>query len=92
MFTLTDAAYARLDAIVDEKQLDEGTATRIIHDDSVLAMRWDNELPGDSAFEHEGRTVLLLDELVVNILKNETLDVDRQGFKLRRNPNGLQNR
>ncbi len=38
-------------------------------------MTVDGERPGDTPFKHQGRTVLLLDERVSQLLESETLDV-----------------
>jgi Fe-S cluster assembly iron-binding protein IscA len=88
MLTVTDAAGTRLAHIIDREERLEKVAVCLTHDGRRIAMTVDAARPGDTAFEHRSRTVLLLDEHVSRLLEDETLDVKRthkgNRFTLRR--------
>ena len=48
-------------------------------------MQPDNARPDDATVEHDGRTILLLDEQVAQLLAEDTLDLDGENLTLRRN-------
>jgi Fe-S cluster assembly iron-binding protein IscA len=75
MLTVTDAAGTRLAHIIDREERLEEVAVRLTHDGQRIAMTVDGERPGDTPFKHKGRTVLLLDERVSQLLESGTLDV-----------------
>ncbi len=90
MLTLTEAAGARLAQILDEERLPVEVAFRFVKEEDGIAMRPDTARPGDATFEHEGRTVLLLDEQVSGLLAAETLVVnDCDGLTLRSNEDSV---
>lgn len=76
MLTLTDAAGAHLSGLLGEVEAPDEAAVRIVLQDQGLALRLDQEQPGDKTFEHNGKKVLLLDEQVSNVLAEKTLDVE----------------
>ena len=88
MFTVTEAASARLAEILEKKDLSEEVAVRFIHEGGVIRLRSDKEQPGDTTFQHEGRTVLLLDAQVSELLADETLDIEGPGLTLRNADDG----
>jgi len=73
MLTLTQNARVRL----TEKLIDypPNVAARIIRKEGRMKLRPGSKLPGDAVFEHNGRTVLLLDEEMSLRLGARTLDV-----------------
>lgn len=75
MLTVTDAAGTPLAHIIDREERLEEVAVRLTHDGRRIAMTVDGERPGDTSFNHKGRTVLLLDERVSELLESRTLDV-----------------
>jgi Fe-S cluster assembly iron-binding protein IscA len=89
MFTVTEAASARLAEILQQKDLPEEVAVRFVHEGGQIRLQSDNEQPGDTTFKHEGRTVLLLDTQVSELLANETLDIEGPGLTLRGADDGL---
>jgi hypothetical protein len=87
MLNVTETASARLAEILSEEGLPEDTAIRLVHEGQGLSMQPDSERPGDATFQHEGRTVLLLDVQVSELLTDDTLDVEDDKLMLRR-PSG----
>ncbi len=86
MLTLTEAAGAYLTAILDEERVPVEAAVRFVKEEDGFAMGPDTARPGDVTFEHEGRTVLLLDEQVSGLLAAKRLDVnDSDELTLRKN-------
>jgi Fe-S cluster assembly iron-binding protein IscA len=83
MLTVTDAAGSHLAQILKQEELPAEIAIRIIVEGGGLALRPDEKQPGDASFEHEGRTVLLLDEQVADLLSSDTLDVEGSGLTIR---------
>ena len=75
MLTVTEAAGAYLTEILAEVNAADGTAVRFVVQENKLAPYLDNSRPGDATFDHEGRTVLVLDENISQTLANSTLDV-----------------
>ena len=86
MLTLTKAAGARLTRILDEERLAVEVAVRFVKEKDGFTMGPDTARQGDVTFEHEGRTVLLLDEQISGLLAAQTLDVnDSDELTLRSN-------
>jgi len=77
MLTMTPEAGTYLSGILNERNCPENVAIRFLYEDQGIAMRLDNPKPGDASVEHEGRTVLLLDEQVAGLLEGQTLDVEK---------------
>ena len=80
MLTLTEAAGAHLAGILDNRDYPDGMAVRFAYRDPDVSIAVDNKKPGDSTVEHQGRTVLLLDQNVADFLANET-DLPAKSFK-----------
>lgn len=80
MLTVTEAASARLAQILSQQGLPEDIAVRLVHEGQGIALQQDSERAGDTTFQHEGRTVLLLDAEVSALLAGNTLDIE--GAKL----------
>lgn len=76
MLTLTEAAKVHLTGILDARDCPDGVAVRFSCQDSGVSVTLDNEKPGDSKLDHEGRTILLLDQNAVDCLDGETVDVE----------------
>jgi hypothetical protein len=75
MFTMTETAGEYLTALLDNANAAEETAIRLVLDDKTLTPKLDNARPGDATFDHEGRTVLVLDAQVKQVLGESMLDV-----------------
>lgn len=77
MLTLTEAAGAYLSRILDDRECPEGVAVRFAYRDTEVSVSLDNEKPGDSKIEHQGRTVLLMDQNTADLLDGQTVDCEQ---------------
>ena len=75
MLNMTDAAAGYLNRVLDESNASSDTAVRLLVAADGLRATFDTERPGDASLNHEGRTVLLLDEQASQVLSERTLDV-----------------
>ncbi len=75
MLNVTEAAGDYLNRVLDNANASPDTAVRLTVEQQSLTAALDNERPGDTTFDHEGRKVLLLDELASNALADSKLDV-----------------
>ena len=84
MFILTEAAGGYLTAVLDNANVSEETAIRFVLEGNALTPKLDNARPGDATFDHDGRTILVLDEQVSEVLADSTLDIQatEEGPKL----------
>ncbi|HUT14112.1 MAG TPA: hypothetical protein VMY42_26725 [Thermoguttaceae bacterium] len=89
MLTVTKPALDRLSRRLVRKEAADGMALRFTRRDGGWTLRLDQESAGDTAFTHDGRKVLLLDEVVSKAMENMTLDIrksaQRSGLRLYRN-------
>jgi hypothetical protein len=76
MLTLTEDAGALLAEILNQEGVSQDVAIRLVYEGEGLAMQADNERPGDESFKHEGRTVLVIDQQISELLTDNTLDAD----------------
>jgi len=77
MFTVTVAALDRLSSKLTSKKANDGEAFRFTQRTGGWRLRLDRPHPADTAFSHDGRSVLLLDSAVSQAMANLTLDVRR---------------
>ncbi len=82
MPAVTEAASARLAQMLKQQSRLEEIAVRFVYEGNGSALRRDSERPGDTTFQHEGRTVLLLDAQVSELLAEDTLDLEGTKLKL----------
>ena len=84
MLTVTETAGAHLSQMLGQVNASEDMAVRVVVEEDGLALKLDSESDGDATFEHEGKTVLVLDGPVSELLDDKTLDVadDGEGPKL----------
>jgi Fe-S cluster assembly iron-binding protein IscA len=75
MLTVTKAAGTRLAHYIERQQCRPAVAVRLTQDGRRIMTTVDEKRPGDTTFEHQGRTVLLLDERLAQLLADETLDI-----------------
>lgn len=75
MLNMTSAAGGYLNRVLDESNATPDTAVRLLVAADGLRATFDTERPGDSSLNHDGRTVLLLDEQASQVLSERTLDV-----------------
>ena len=77
MLTLTEAAGAQLAKLLADEDLSAVARLIFRKDDFDLVL--DYVLPGDVTYDHDGRTVLVLDEQVLQLLEDATLDTKDTG-------------
>ena len=82
MLTVTDAAGSRLAQMLGQQRLVEGLAIRFVYEGRGIVIQQDSERRGDTTFQHEGRTVLLLDAQISEQLTELTLDLEGVQFAL----------
>jgi Fe-S cluster assembly iron-binding protein IscA len=75
MLTITESAGSHLAQLLSESDAPEDAAVRIAHDQEGWSLLLDNADPEDQRFEHEGRTVLVIDNESAELLGDVTLDV-----------------
>jgi len=89
MLTVSETALERLSRRLSHKRAADGVALRFTRRVGGWNLRLDRESEGDTAFTHDGRKVLLLDEEVSKAMANMTLDTKkddaRSRLKLTRN-------
>jgi len=76
MLKMTEAAGKYLITVLEQANAPANTAIRLQVRDDGLSPAIDSAQPGDVAFHHGGRTVLLLDDRAGDYLAQSTLDVD----------------
>jgi hypothetical protein len=75
MFTVSEAAGAMLAQLLTSQKAPEDTAIRLVSEGAGIAMVPDTKGEGDTALDHEGRTILLLDDQMSALLTEVALDV-----------------
>lgn len=75
MLTITDAAGTQLTEIIDEHTAPEDidTAVRFMQGEKGLEMTLDKPREGDTKVEHDGRVVVVLEEMISQALEGKTL-------------------
>jgi len=76
MFTVTDEALAHLSELLTKAEASEDVAVRFLREGRGLVLQLDKTGEGDTIFEHEGKTVLVFDEEVSEVLTDSTLGVE----------------
>lgn len=88
MLSVTKPALKRLSRRLVRKGAADGMALRFKRREGGWTLRVEHESPGDTAFSHDGRTVLLLDAEVSKAMADMTLYARKVGqrsqLKLRR--------
>lgn len=75
MLTVTDPASAHLAKLLDDAEAPDGAAARFVNGEEGLALQLDQPRDDDQTHDHQGRTVLLLDPEIADLLQDKTLDV-----------------
>jgi Fe-S cluster assembly iron-binding protein IscA len=74
MLTVTDSACALINDLLDRSEAPDDAAARLTVGDQGLQMTIDTQRDGDQSFDHEGKTVLLIDEQVASLLEDKSID------------------
>lgn len=75
MLSVTEPASSHLEKLLDKAQAPDGAAARFVASEEGLTLQLDHPKPEDETHEHEGRTILLLDQQVAELLSDKTLDL-----------------
>jgi Fe-S cluster assembly iron-binding protein IscA len=75
MLTVTEAACGHLAGLLDNANAPDNAAIRFVLEGRTITPTLDEERPDDTTYEYAGSTVLVLDERIVGLLDNRTLDV-----------------
>jgi Fe-S cluster assembly iron-binding protein IscA len=75
MLNVTEPASAHLAKLLDDAEAPEGAAARFVQGEQGLALQVDEPKQDDQTHDHQGRTVLLVDPQVAELLQDKTLDV-----------------
>ena len=76
MLTVTGSASAQFAQMLADTKAPGDAVIRIVVREDGLALGLDTTHPEDAAFDHEDRTVLVLDAEVSQLLEEKTLDVE----------------
>lgn len=76
MLNASDAACSFISELLSSSDAPNESAVRFVLEENQLSMKLDEEKPGDKAFHHEGKTVLVVDAEISQILDGKTLDVE----------------
>lgn len=76
MFQITDRAARQLKAALSKAEDAENACFRIGVKDNQVKLVVDQQRPGDTAIEHEGETLLVLDSAAGSLLYNRKLDFE----------------
>jgi len=84
MFVMTESAGEFLCAVLDRAQAPQEAAIRLELEGDALISKLDKPRPGDAAFDHDGRKVLVMDERVSQLLSGSKLELEptAEGAKL----------
>ena len=84
MLNASDAACAFISELLTSSEASDESAVRIAIEENQLSMKLDEEKPGDETFLHEGKTILLVDAEISQVLDGKTLEFEdtEEGPKL----------
>ncbi len=84
MLNASDAACAFISEMLTSSEAPDDDAVRLVIEEDQLSMKLDEEKPGDETFLHEGKTILLVDAEMSQVLDGKMLDVEdtEEGPKL----------
>jgi len=83
MLSVTKPALERLSRKLTRRGVAEGMAMRFSRRDGRWTLLLDRRSDDDTAFSHDGRTVLLLDKSVSEAMADMTLDARKTGGRSR---------
>lgn len=76
MLTVTPEACAHMAELIDRNNVPSPQTIRLVPGQQGLGLAPDEPRPGDATFEHDGRTVLAVEQSLAEKLDGRTLDVD----------------
>ena len=84
MLTLTESASAHLNDLLAKSDAPDDAAARFVPGEQGLRLVLDQPRDGDQTFDHEDKTVLVMEPQVAQFLEQATLDTEKteQGEQL----------
>lgn len=79
MLTVTDDARAHFAKLLDGANVPDESVVRIVAQEQGLALAPDVARDGDETFDHDGKTVLVIQPELATHLEGMTLDVNAEG-------------
>lgn len=76
MLNITEPAADHLAKLLDEAEAPEGTAARFIASEEGLSLQVDSPKPEDQTIEHGGKTLLVMEPQVAELLDDKTLALE----------------
>lgn len=77
MFTVTDDARAHLKTILEDNNVPDEQSVRLFLGSNGLGLTPDAENEQDTTFDHDGRTVLVVDQTLAEQLGERTMDIEQ---------------
>lgn len=77
MLTVTPEACAHMADLIERNKIPEPQTIRLVPGQQGLGLTPDQPRPGDATFDHDGRTVLTMEQSLAEQLDGRTLDVDK---------------
>jgi Fe-S cluster assembly iron-binding protein IscA len=77
MLTVTQDAKNVLADILDRGNAPQEMALRLVAESGALHLKPDQERPEDTSFDHDGKTVLIVDEKLASDLNDVVLDAQQ---------------
>ena len=69
--------------LLEQEGVRTEATVRLVREGDAVTLQSDAERPGDETFQHSGRTVLVLDAQISELLSESTLDTDGARLTLR---------
>ena len=82
VLVVTENAGMHLEQLLRMQGSPDGMVVRLVNESQGIAVQQDSQRVGDTTFQHEGRTVLVLDAEVSTLLSNDTLDLEGNRLSL----------
>ena len=77
MLAVTEQATGHLKRMLNRPEAPEGKYIRIHRKGPDFSLVYDNKAAGDQTYEHEGKTVLVVEEELAKTLSDKTIDLEK---------------
>ena len=84
MLAVTEQATSHLKKVLDRPEVPQDKCIRIHRKGPEFSLVYDEKSDGDKAYEHDGKTVLVVDEKLAEALDDKTIDLEiaQEGARL----------
>ena len=76
MLSITEPAAEHLSKLLNEADAPEGSAARFVASQEGLSLQVDSPQADDKTVEHQGKTLLIMDSQVAELLDDKTLELE----------------